>query len=179
MGTEFLDELGETLSRTARGISEKAETIYETQRIRNRIVSEKRAEEKVLAQIGEILYKRYKEGEESDGELTELFEMVDGHRDAVCRYKKELADRKGKKICPSCQKEVDREVAYCPYCGSACPSEEPQKEEPGEEIPKEEEAPAPENGEEASVPGNGEEAPAPENEEKEHEPETPAEKSGE
>lgn len=177
MGTEFFDELGETLSRTAKGISEKAETIYETQKIRNKIAAEERAADKVLTEIGGLLYKRYREGEEFDGELTDLFARVSGHRDAVREYKKQLAGRKGKKICPSCQKEVDREVAYCPYCGSPCPAEE---EETGEEIPEEEgvstgeEASQPETGKEdspseteegAASPEDGEGAASPEDEE--------------
>ncbi len=155
MGTEFFDELGETLSRTAKGLSERAESLYETQKIRNKISAEERAVEKIMAELGKILYRRYRDGEEFDGELAELCGRADEHRNAVKEYKKELADRKGKKVCPSCQKEVDKDVAYCPYCGSACPNPEPETEAPEPE----EEAPAEAETEEAAAPeAEGEEA---------------------
>ena len=36
---------------------------------------------------------------------------------------------KGRKICPACGKSVDRSVSFCPYCGSVCPTPEPEKAE--------------------------------------------------
>lgn len=144
MGNEFLDELGVTLTKTAKGLTEKAESIYETQKLRNKIASEKRAMERVLEDMGRIIYKRYCEGEEPDEELKDLCIEADMHGDRISVYKEELAGKKGKKICPACQREVDREVSYCPYCGSPCPVHEPEEETPAKEEEAVKEAPAPE-----------------------------------
>ena len=132
MGTDFFDELGETLTRTARELGERAEQIYETQKIRNKISGEERIVDKLMADMGNLLYRRYKSGETLDGELVTFCEEIDQHFLKIKEYKENAADLKGKKICPSCGKAVDKEVSFCPYCGTACP--EPESEDAEEET---------------------------------------------
>lgn len=129
MGTDFFDELGETLTRTARELGERAEQIYETQKIRNKISAEERIVDKLMEDMGNILYRRYKSEEAIDEELLTICEEIDQHLLKVKEYKANAADVRGKKICPSCDKAVDKEVSFCPYCGAACPSPEPDKTE--------------------------------------------------
>ena len=62
MAKDFFESLGETITKTARELSGRAEEVYETQRIKNRISGEKRQIEKVMADLGKIIYKRYKDG---------------------------------------------------------------------------------------------------------------------
>lgn len=131
MGTDFFDGLGETLTRTARELGERAEQIYETQRIRNKISAEERIVDKLMADMGNLLYRRYKSGETVDGELSTFCEEIDQHFLKIKEYKSEAADLRGKKICPSCGKAVDKEVSFCPYCGAACPV--PERTESEEE----------------------------------------------
>ena len=38
-----------------------------------------------------------------------------------------ISNLKGEKICPSCEREVDINVSFCPYCGTPCPTPEPAK----------------------------------------------------
>ena len=47
----------------------------------------------------------------------------------ISKYKDSAAELKGRKICPSCEKAVDRSVLFCPYCGAPCPTPEPEKAE--------------------------------------------------
>lgn len=159
MGTDFFDELGETITRTAKELGEKAEAVYETQRMRNKIASEEHSVDKIMATMGSIIYKRFTDGEEVDKELAGYCRRVKEHKDNIEKSKEEMASRKGKKICPACKKEVDMEVAFCPYCGSPCPTPEPEPEPEAEaeetaeeEVTEEatEEAPAEEHLEEAA-----------------------------
>lgn len=146
MGTEFFDGLGETLSRTAKELGERAEQLYGVQKIRNKISGEERIVEKVMTDIGNLIYKRHEEGEALDGELSVLCEEIHQHMMKIREYKGEAAAIRGQKICPSCEKAVDKDVSFCPYCGAECPEEEKkqddglkvtcdedfQQEEPGE-----------------------------------------------
>lgn len=132
MGTEFFDGLGETLTRTAKELGERAEQIYETQKLRNKISGEERIIDKVMADIGNLIYKRHVNGEALDSELSVLCEEIQQHMLKIKEYRSSAADIKGQKICPSCEKAVDKEVAFCPYCGAECPNPEPVKEQDDE-----------------------------------------------
>lgn len=135
MGADFFDGLGETLTRTAKEFGERAEQIYEVQKIRNKISGEERIVDKIMVDVGNLIYKRYRSGEVLDGELSVLCEEIHQHVLKIKAYKEDAADIKGKKICPSCEKAVDKEVSFCPYCGAPCP--EPKAEEIAEEEIKE------------------------------------------
>lgn len=135
MGKTFLDDLGETITRTTKDLSKKAGKIYEAQKLQSRISGEERMIEKIKGDIGSLIYSRYKENTELDDELLVLCEEIDQHLAAIRGYKDEMADLKGRKICPSCGKSVDRDAAFCSYCGTACPNPEPVKEEPAAEEP--------------------------------------------
>lgn len=138
MGTEFFDELGETITRTAKELGERAEMLYETQRIRNKLSGEDRIIDKIMADLGNLIYKRYSNGEAVDEELGALCEEIDQHMRKIAEYKEAMANLKGQKICPACQKAVDKEVAFCPFCGAACPMPEPEADA-GDVVEPEEE----------------------------------------
>lgn len=129
MKKNFFDGLGDALSRTTKDLSKKAGQIYETQKIQTKIAGEEHMVEKLKEEIGSLIYERYQAGEELDEKLKAFCEEIDGHRNVIDGYKSAAADLKGCKICPSCKKPVDREVAFCPYCGAPCPSPEPERTE--------------------------------------------------
>lgn len=126
MGTDFLDDLGETLSRTAREFGERAESLYETQKLRGKIAGEEHAISKAMTELGKSLYREYKSGRELTEEQKAWCEQIDQHKVVIGRFRAKMAGRKGKKICPSCGESVDQSAAFCPYCGAACKKEEPE-----------------------------------------------------
>ena len=70
MANDFFDSFGETISRTARELSEKAENFYEVQKLRNQISAEERVVSKAMERLGGIIYKRYEGGESVDDEIA-------------------------------------------------------------------------------------------------------------
>lgn len=134
MGADFFDGLGETITRTAKEIGERAEQVYEAQKIRNKISAEERAVSGVMEEIGKIIYKRHCAGEALDGELSGFCEIIDSHILKIKEFKASAADKKGRKICPACEKAVDKSVSFCPYCGTPCPDSKPQEERQEEEC---------------------------------------------
>ncbi|MCD8154707.1 MAG: zinc ribbon domain-containing protein [Clostridiales bacterium] len=127
MANEFFDGLGETITKTAKELGERAEKMYESQRIRNRLTNEQKIVERLKYNVGNTVYARYSSGEDVDGELAALCEEIAQHTKKVAHYKDVIAARKGEKYCPSCHKAVMREAVFCPYCGAACPSPEPEE----------------------------------------------------
>lgn len=128
MDNRFFEDLGETLSKTAKEFGERAESFCDKQRVRGQIAMEEHEAEKVLAEIGKVIFDRFtKEGLEEE-DLAELCEKVKMHRDKTDALKEELAGLEGKKVCPACKKMMNREAAFCPNCGNPYPEEAEETE---------------------------------------------------
>lgn len=132
MGTDFFDGIVKTFSKTTKELGKttkelgaRAEQTIETQKIRGKISGEERTIEKLKADLGDIIYKRHAEGEGIDGELSVICQEIDQHFLKIREFKDSAANLRGKKICPSCEREVDLSVSFCPYCGTPCPTPEP------------------------------------------------------
>ena len=124
MAKGFWDDLGNTLTRKAKGFSTKAENLYEIQKIRNKLSAQERMTEKLMLDIGKMIYTRYEHGEAVDGELGAICEEISQHMLEADHYRNAIAASKGEKFCPACHKAVMREASFCPYCGAACPTPE-------------------------------------------------------
>ena len=105
------------------------------------------------ADLGDIIYKRHAEGEGIDGELSVICQEIDQHFLKIREFKDSAANLRGKKICPSCEREVDLSVSFCPYCGTPCPTPEPTEsvEDPVEEPVEASEEETDEKGEPAEA----------------------------
>ena len=124
MAKGFWDDLGNTLTRKAKGFSTKAENLYEIQKIRNKLSAQERMTEKLMLDSGKMIYTRYEHGEAVDGELGAICEEISQHMLEADHYRDAIAASKGEKFCPACHKAVMREASFCPYCGAACPTPE-------------------------------------------------------
>lgn len=134
MAKGFWDDLGSTLTRKAKGFSIKAENLYEIQKIRNKLSAQERMTEKLMMDIGRMIYARYEHGEAVDGEVGAICEEISQHMLEADHYRDAIAASKGEKFCPACHKAVMREASFCPYCGAACPTPEPEIEEKNSEV---------------------------------------------
>lgn len=122
--SSFWDDLGNTLTRKAKGLSSRAENLYEIQKIRNKLSAQERMTEKLMMDIGKMIYTRYEQGEAVDGETGVICEEISQHMLEADHYRDAIAVSKGEKFCPACHKAVMREASFCPYCGAACPTAE-------------------------------------------------------
>lgn len=133
MGNEFFENLSETLSRTAKDLSEKAENLYESQKLRNQISGEERLVNRTMRNLGNLIYKRYEKGEAVDEEVAALCGEICQHKNKIEELKKTAAGRRGEKICKSCQNVIAGDASFCPYCGEPYMGEKEMKEEEKEE----------------------------------------------
>ena len=135
MAKDFFGSLGETLTKTAKELSGRAEEVYETQRLRNKISGEERQVEKAMADLGRIIYKRYKEEVPVDDAQKAICEQIDQRMEQIEKYKTDISELKikRKRFCPSCGSPIEKGAAFCSQCGAACPTEEPE-EEAGDDV---------------------------------------------
>ena len=146
MGTDFFDGLVKTFSKTTkelgkttRELGARAEQTIEAQKIRSKITGEERIIEKIKVDIGDIVYRRHSQGDGIDSELSALCQEIDQHYLKIREFRDSAANIKGQKVCPSCEREVDMSVSFCPYCGTPCPTPEPAENVEGEAVQAEEE----------------------------------------
>ena len=126
MARDFFEELSDTITRTTKDLGKKAGQIYETQKLRSKIASEEQMVQKLKADIGNVIFEKYKEGAEIEESLRGFCEEIQQHMDIIAGYKDCAAELKGRKLCPACGKAVDRSVSFCPFCGAVCPTPEPE-----------------------------------------------------
>lgn len=136
MAKDFINSLGDTLSKTAKEIGGRMENIYEAQKLKNRIAGEERQIEKTLADLGRIVYKRYTEGIPVDEAQSALCEQVAERYEQISKYKKmaEETRTREQRICPSCGNILGKADAFCSRCGVACPVPEPASEDEDADI---------------------------------------------
>lgn len=113
MAKGFWDDLGNTLTRKAKGFSTKAENLYEIQKIRNKLSAQERMTEKLMMDIGRMIYARYEHGEAVDGEVGAICEEISQHILEADHYRDAIAASKGEKFCPACHKAVMRAASFC------------------------------------------------------------------
>lgn len=75
-----------------------------------------------LAMMFDTLGKMYYFGSVGDGVNTEdmenIIQNITSLKTQISDIEEELRALNGKKICPSCNSELQKNISYCPHCGS-------------------------------------------------------------
>lgn len=137
MADDFFSEFGETLHQAAKEFSAKTDNFFESQKIRNRINGEQKQIDQCLKDVGNIIYKKFVEGEPFHEDIAALCEEITDHKVAIAKMRENMARKKGEKICGACGASLPKEAMFCLQCGAQC------KDEPEEET-VEDPKPAPE-----------------------------------
>lgn len=87
MNEDLFGSIKQTITETAGAVGKKTEEFVETQKMRNKVRTLQREIRKKYADVGEIVYKRYVDGDSMDEELA-------GHCEVVMGLQKELAECK-------------------------------------------------------------------------------------
>lgn len=136
MAADFFDELSTMFSKKAKEFGDKAESFCEAQKIRSKIHAQEAEIEKVKMTLGEMIYKKYRDGNAVDQDMCLLCDEISKLERKILRYKEEIADLNGQKVCPFCMKKIDKEARYCQYCGAIWEEKttdpEPEVSEPEE-----------------------------------------------
>lgn len=147
MAKDFFGSLTDTFAKAAKDLTGRAETIYETQKLKNKISGEKQQIEKAMADLGRIVYRRYQEGISVEKAEDEICVQIDERYQQIKRLKKEAEKLKEQRVCPNCGSIVGKNDAFCSKCGASCPVPEEEDdnivdmEEPVEEASEEAEEP--------------------------------------
>lgn len=138
--TDFFENLGKSLSRTADKVAKKTDEFLTIQKLKGKISTLERKTEDTFLKIGEAVYQREEEGQSFDQEITDLCKEIVSLRAAILVCRDEIAAKRGNKICPTCGAHIPREARFCMQCGGVMPEDPfPEEEEDPEEAGQEKE----------------------------------------
>lgn len=136
------EEISKTITSAAEAVSKKTGSFIEVQRLRGQIHSSERNVSRNYKDLGKIIFSRYAAGETVDDEVAIICEEISQIQAAIGEYKEELAQKRGCRICPSCDAEVPMDALYCMKCGTMMPEAETAAETTADTTVTEEEAEA-------------------------------------
>ena len=150
MAEDFFGNLSKTLKKTVDTVGKKTDEFVEIQKIRTRQHALEDQIEKNYQDIGQIIYNRYLNGEAFDENLAGICKDITDLEKEIADCKEDVANKRGRIVCPACGASVPKDAAFCMRCGAAMPEKEEEPEdaefvhvEP-EEKAEETEAAAPE-----------------------------------
>ena len=118
MTGDFFTDFGETISKAAKDLGNRADSFVETQKIRAKILSEQKMIEKDFTDLGKIIYKKYVDGEPLEETMAEVCEDVTQRKIAIAAYRETIAKMNGETICAACGASVPADAAFCMQCGA-------------------------------------------------------------
>lgn len=127
MAKDFFDSIGKSLAKTMREVGGRAENFYSEQKLKGQISGEEKQIQKIMEELGKIIYRRYCDGVPLEDMQKRLCEQIDQRMERIAQFKEEIAGVKSKKICPSCGTVVEEAMAFCPHCGAACTTKEKEE----------------------------------------------------
>ncbi len=113
----ILDKISGAASDASRNISAKQKNMSEQSNLKRKILYEEERIVEIYEEIGRTYYK----DPTNKKDLDLLVEDIETRKRRIKRMKFELQTKKGFKICPNCQAEVQEKFTFCGVCGAKLP----------------------------------------------------------
>ncbi len=88
--SDFFEELGKKISDVAEDVGKRAGDTIEAEKLKSKIRSLKRANNRDLEEIGKMVYEKFRAGEIADLDYTALCEAVEKREEEVAEYEEEI-----------------------------------------------------------------------------------------
>ena len=129
----FFEDLGKMLGEKAETVSVIATEAMEVQKLKHQVRSLERSNGHDLEDLGRAVYQRYLDGALLDETAQELCSAIQEREEGIEDCLKRIALIKGEQKCPVCGRDVNKEMSFCPYCGTRMP-DFPEAEEVEVEV---------------------------------------------
>ena len=129
MAEDFFGNLSKTLKKTVDTVGKKTDEFVEIQKIRTRQHALEDQIEKNYQDIGQIIYNRYLNGEAFDENLAGICKDITDLEKEIADCKEDVANKRGRIVCPACGASVPKDAAFCMRCGAAMPEKEEEPED--------------------------------------------------
>ena len=123
---EFFNKVGSSISNKSKNVARKAKELAEISSLNNQITAQEDIINKICLEIGKTVYEKREAF--PDTELEEKYNATSNAYAEITRLKSKIIFVKGAKQCPNCGIEVPLTSSFCPDCGTAVPTPEPEPE---------------------------------------------------
>ncbi|MDE7028704.1 MAG: zinc ribbon domain-containing protein [Lachnospiraceae bacterium] len=130
---DFFNRVGSTISNRSRDVARKAKELAEISSLNGQISTQENIIEKLCLEIGKTVYE--KRDAFPDDVLAQKYTAVTNAYAEIEHLKTRIIYAKGAKQCPGCKSEVALDCTFCPDCGAAVPTPEPEPYVETIEIP--------------------------------------------
>lgn len=121
MFEDVLSKLKKNFGETAEVIGKKTENFVEIQKLKSQIHTANREIAQNYEEMGEMIYRKYQQGETMDAEIAAICEDITELKAEVASCKEEITQYRGENICPECGAAVPSNAAFCMKCGAQMP----------------------------------------------------------
>ena len=130
---EFFDKVCKKASEAYKVTADKTGKLAKEAKLRMKIADLKSQINEIYKEIGEIVYQKHtRDGEyDIEKEIEEKCTKIDVLSDEIESNLKQCLELKDKRQCPNCFAEIEKDVKFCPKCGT---KQEEVKEEPAKEV---------------------------------------------
>lgn len=130
---DFLNKLSKKASEAYKVTADKTGKLAKEAKLKMKINELKNEITEVYEEIGKMIYENHVREEKQDvaKELEEKCTKIDCLSDEIESILKQCLELKDKKQCPNCYVQIDKEVKFCPECGT---KQEGNVEEPAKEV---------------------------------------------
>lgn len=112
---DFFSKLGETLSEAGKDVSQKAKDLTGLAKLNLDVRSKEEYVQHQYEEIGRQYYQMHKDDIEPVlGEISLIRDALE----EIEQLRREIAELKGLKRCPSCGIAMDMEAVFCTKCGT-------------------------------------------------------------
>ena len=129
----FWEKMGETISVKGKDMADKARELTEVSRLNTQISTQKNKIESLYKEIGQLIYENREDWKAAD--VSAQIEQIDSAVVSIEELQNDILRIKGVRQCESCGAEIDKNMAFCPKCGTAMAVDESKQEK--EEIQEE------------------------------------------
>lgn len=128
---EFFDKLGKKASEAYKVTADKTGKLAKEAKLRMKMGELKSEINQIYDEIGKKIYENHVLEEKKDisNEIEEQCTKIDCLSDEIDSILKQCLELKDKRQCPNCYVEIEKDVKFCPECGTKQDIiEEPAKE---------------------------------------------------
>lgn len=121
---DFFNKVGSSISNKSKDVAKKAKELAEISSLNSQINTQEEIIDKICLEIGKTVYEKREAFPNSD--LKEKYTAASNAYAEIARLKSKIIFVKGAKQCPGCGNEVPLTSSFCPDCGTAVPTPEPE-----------------------------------------------------
>lgn len=111
---EFKDKAGDVVNVAGKKMGDA----YNVTKVRLAIADKQSSLRNLYKELGEIVYRNYKGGDDDFRETEDKIAEIDLLNESIEELRSEYRQIKNIAICPSCRAEVAGDMNYCPRCGA-------------------------------------------------------------